>query len=177
MAAISGPICSCSVAARQTFTPLITLPELRKYYTNSINMELVRVKDGFYVGRFEISQQEYQRVMNRPAASARKPVVLVNWADARAFCERLTQLDAESARRARLAGWTYTLPNETEWARFTEADPEQLLEAVFQVPDLQPKESDPARKSRNRAGLYDLFGNVAEWCFSSKNQPITLGGN
>jgi formylglycine-generating enzyme required for sulfatase activity len=152
--------------------------EVKRDYTNSVGMVLVRVRDGFYVGKFEVTQEEYQRVMGGTSeGKPRQPVINVNWKDAIAFCQKLSQADAATAARARLAGWTYALPTESEWARSAGTDPSQLEDAVFSNQSLsQPKEVGATRKSFNPAGLYDLFGNVAEWCYGVDQAPIILGG-
>ena len=41
----------------------------------------------------------------------------------------------------------------------------------------EPKEIDASRKSSNKAGLYDLYGNVAEWALGSAKEPVTIGGS
>jgi hypothetical protein len=63
------------------------------------------------------------------------------------------------------------------WGRFAEADPGQLVEAVFDSRLAEPKEIDASRKSANKSGLYDLYGNVAEWAIGASKQPITIGGS
>jgi hypothetical protein len=154
--------------------------EIKRDYTNTVGMVLVRVKDPLYVCKFEVTQEQYQRVMGRGLeGKPRQPVVNVKWADAQEFCQKLSQLDAaaEWAKRAHVDSWTYGLPTQTEWSRFSQNDPAQLLEAVFDSTLSEPKEIDPLRKSANRSGLYDLYGNVAEWCVGADKQPITIGGS
>lgn len=159
---------------------LISAFEVKRDYTNSVGMILVRVKDPLYVSKFEITQEQYQRVMGRPVdTKPRGPVVNVKWADAQAFCQKLSQMEAgsDAARKARVGGWVYGVPTQAEWSRFAENDPNQLLEAVFDATLSEAKEIDFNRKSSNHAGLYDLYGNVAEWCLGPNNQPITIGGS
>jgi formylglycine-generating enzyme required for sulfatase activity len=40
-----------------------------------------------------------------------------------------------------------------------------------------PARIDPGRKSATALGLYDLFGNAAEWCRGASDQPVTMGGS
>jgi hypothetical protein len=154
--------------------------EIKRDYTNTIGMVLVRVKDPLYVGKFEVTQEQFQRVMGKGLeGKARQPVVNVKWADAEVFCQKLSELETASdiARKSHVDGWTYGLPTQAEWSRFSESDAGQLSEAVFDSRLTEPKEIDFSRKSANRSGLYDLFGNVAEWCVGAGKQPITIGGS
>jgi hypothetical protein len=48
---------------------------------------------------------------------------------------------------------------------------------VFDSRLTEPKEIDPSRKSVNKSGLYDLYGNVAEWAVGASKQPVTIGGS
>src|SRR5689334_12111112 len=72
----------------------------------------VKIKKDFWMGRFEVTQAQWQKVMGTNpsvfsgAESDRMPVENVSWADAQAFITRLNQLDP--ARR-------YRLPSEFEW--------------------------------------------------------------
>jgi len=159
---------------------LISAFEMKRDYTNSIGMILVRLKDPMYVSKFEVTQDQFQRVMGRALeGKPGQPVVNVKWADAETFCQKLSQLETASApaKRARLDGWVYGIPTQKEWGDFSENDATQLAEAVFDSTLSEPKEIDFTRKSSNHAGLYDLYGNVAEWCLGSNNQPITIGGS
>jgi len=161
----------------QLFPLFIKFPE-RSSYTNSVGMAMVRVKDGFYVGMFEVTELEYQRVMGGAMAAAdRMPKVNVPWDDATNFCQRLSALDAASLEKQKLGGWSYSLPIEEEWVRFADPDLTQFTNSVFfRIAPERPLAIDPARKSANRAGIYDLFGNVAEWCYSTTGERVAIGG-
>jgi hypothetical protein len=154
--------------------------EIKRDYTNSIGMIMVRVKDPMYVSKFEVTQEQFQRVTGRALdGKPRQPVVNVKWADAEAFCQKLSQLEtaSDAAKKARVDGWVYGIPNQKEWSDFSGNDATQLSEAVFDSTLSEPKEIDATRKSSNHAGLYDLYGNVAEWCLGSSQTPITIGGS
>ena len=108
------------------------------------------------------------------------PVDSVTWDEAAEFCKKLGQLDPN-----RRPGWSYRLPTEAEWefacragaatpfgcggkltpgttAIFTPADTDPLSNG-----DAPKPPSMPARVGQtepNKFGLYDLHGNVWEWC-------------
>ena len=74
----------------------------------------VRITKPFYLGLYEVTQEEYQRVMgSNPSAyrgDPKRPVENVSWDDAVQFCRRLSDLPAEKGAKRR-----YGLPTEAQW--------------------------------------------------------------
>jgi formylglycine-generating enzyme required for sulfatase activity len=128
--------------------------------TNSIGMVLVLLPSGTWVGKYEVTQGEYRKVMwSNPSKSIndRQPVERVTWSAANAFCQRLTEKE-----HAKLpAGSAYSLPTQKQWEEFA---------AGQKFEDLSNKaaaRTGPAvvgdAGSANRFGLFDVLGNVWEW--------------
>ena len=129
----------------------------------------VTISKSFYLGSHEVTQGEYDKVMgNNPSAfkGAKNPVEKVSWEDAVSFCKRLSELPEEKA-----AGRAYRLPTEAEWEYACRAgsttsycfgDTAELLGefAWFKESATHPV----GEKKPNRWGLYDMHGNVFEWC-------------
>jgi formylglycine-generating enzyme required for sulfatase activity len=139
---------------------------------------------GFWIGKFEVTQAEWKRVMATEPWNGRNfakvaddiPVTWVNWDDATAFCRKLDEQERQAGRLP--AGWEYTLPTEAQWERACRA----RTETVFSFGDDASKLGDYAwfrtnaidageqyahpvgRKKPNPWGLYDMHGNVFEWC-------------
>jgi formylglycine-generating enzyme required for sulfatase activity len=122
----------------------------------------------FQIGKYPITQALYQAVMgNNPSrfsGNPQNPVETVTWFNAQAFCEKLSQL----------TGKNYRLPTETEWEYACRAGTETL----FSFGDDKDKLGDYAwfdgnsnntthpvgEKRPNPWGMYDMHGNVWEWC-------------
>jgi len=124
----------------------------------------------FKMGVHEVTQAQYEQVMgNNPSGfkGAHDPVERVTWIDAVEFCRRLSELPKE-----KLAGNLYRLPTEAEWeyacragttTKYSFGDNESDLGNYAWYGDHGNPQPVAGRKP-NEWGLYDMHGNVREWC-------------
>ncbi len=118
------------------------------------------------------------------------PVVNVNYDDAKAFAEWLTRAEQRMVNRFRLEEQTYRLPTDEEWSQAI-APPDGLFIWGSDWPPPSNagnfgellsfdgyKHTAPVASFRpNRLGIYDLAGNVWEWCAIPNLQPVQRGGS
>ena len=116
----------------------------------------------FYIGKFQITQKQWQSVMgNNPSRFKGDylPVEAISWDNAQSFCEKLGAMTRKAFR----------LPSEAEWEYAcragTTGDYAGNLDAMAWYKDNSDGKTHPVGLKRpNAFGLYDLHGNVLEWC-------------
>ena len=139
----------------------------------------VTLTKGFYLGKYEVTQAQYQAVMtgnsNQLSATPSqytgndRPVEKVSWDDAQIF---LTRLNAAEQAAGRLpAGWSYVLPTESEWEYACRAGTTTAYSwgASIAASNANYDQSgisqtrDVGQYAANPWGFYDMHGNVWEW--------------
>ena len=146
----------------------------------------VRIVTCFLLGKTEVTQSQWKSVMgNNPLhfKGDNLPVENVSWSDAIEFCWILTQREREAGRLPK--NWKYTLPTEAQWEYAcragtttgyytgdTEAD---LARAGWYDGNSDRKTHPVGQKEPNAFGLYDMHGNVWEWCSDYYNLSLSGG--
>jgi len=126
----------------------------------------------FYLGVYQVTNSEWKELMGRLPEHGKHdawPVEHVSWDDAVMFCQKLSELPAEKK-----AGRLYRLPSEAEWefacragtnSQFSFGDDVELLnEYAWFKQNSAGRAHSVGRKKPNQFGLYDMHGNVCEWC-------------
>jgi formylglycine-generating enzyme required for sulfatase activity len=123
----------------------------------------VRLSRPFELGKYEVTQQQWQAVMgDNPSIfhGARRPVEHVSWHEVQEFLSKLN---------ARQDGYRYRLPTEAEWEYAARAGTSGKyygdLDAIaWHADNTEPGTHDVGKKQPNAWGLFDILGNVSEWC-------------
>jgi len=133
---------------------------------------LVTFTRGYWLGRTEVTQEQWQAVMdNVPVPSffkgSDRPVERVSWVLAMEFTRKLN--DRERAARRLPEGYEYTLPTEAQWEYACRAGTTGSyggdLPAMAWYELNSDRQTHPVAQLRPNAwGLYDMHGNVSEWC-------------
>jgi eukaryotic-like serine/threonine-protein kinase len=131
----------------------------------------VTISKAFYMGKYEVTQAQYQAVMgNNPSyfsGAPNKPVESVSWSDAVAFCQALTTKSGHNIRLPSEAEWEYACKadNGSVDTKFYFGDDEsQLGNYAWYYNNSDNTTHTVGTKIPNSFGLYDMAGNVWEWC-------------
>jgi formylglycine-generating enzyme required for sulfatase activity len=138
----------------------------------------VTLTHGFWIGRYEVTQGEYLSVMNTNPTffpgNLTRPISSVSWFDATNYCWKLTQHALASGLIP--TGSQYRLPTEAEWecaaragssTRFSYGDDPgytSVTNHAWYFRNSQLMVHPVGQKLPNPWGLYDMEGNVWEWC-------------
>lgn len=174
-------------SARKKRTPKANLPET---VVNSIGVRLRLIPPGtftmgegetahqvtltqpFYLGVTEVTNAQWKSVMGFVTSQCKDeelPVESLSWEEAVKFCEVISSLPAEKR-----AGRVYRLPTEAEWefacragstTAYSFGDDVSLIGDFAWFKDNAGDQTHPVSQKRPNAwGLYDIHGNVLEWC-------------
>ncbi|MBO7688880.1 MAG: formylglycine-generating enzyme family protein [Kiritimatiellae bacterium] len=131
----------------------------------------------FKMGKYEVTQPQWQVVMGKNPSKfkhAGKPVECVSWNDCKEFLEKLNAMP-----EVRASGLTFRLPSEEEWvyaclaggtdvfcrlADGSEITRGTLSKVAWYSGNSSGMTHSVGRKMPNAFGLYDMHGNVSEWC-------------
>lgn len=126
----------------------------------------VRITKPFQIGQFELTQQQWRKVMGTDPSyfkGDKRPVEQVSWNDVQEFVARLNELND---------GWRYRLPTEAEWEYAARAGSTTNYpwgdnmdgEYAWYARNSDGQTHDVGTKQPNAWGLYDVIGNAWEWC-------------
>jgi formylglycine-generating enzyme required for sulfatase activity len=122
----------------------------------------------FYLGKYPVTQEQYQAIMvDNPSHfenNLKNPVEQVTWDDAQKFCQKLSEKTDKKYRLPSEAEWEYACRAGTQTRYHFGDDENQLGEYAWFNKNSDRKSHPVGQKKPNNWGLYDIHGNVWEWC-------------
>ena len=127
----------------------------------------VTFERGFRIGVTEVTQKEWRLVMGTSPAYFKGddlPVEHITWREAVEYCQRLSEKEKKRYRLPTEAEWEYACRAGTTTAYYSGKDTRALALAGWYLGNSGNQSHPVGRKRPNPWGLYDMHGNVSEWC-------------
>jgi formylglycine-generating enzyme required for sulfatase activity len=158
---------------------------LEKWLDASTPIQNITFAQPFYMSRYAVTQAQWLAVMGKFTDAFNKrddanfngynrPMVMVNWSVAKAYCKKLSELTGKNYRLPSEAEWEYSCRANTKTPfYFGETITADLVNHDSNFPYANtPKNASGYRRVTtdvgsfppNEWGLYDVHGNVLEWC-------------
>ncbi|MFH1378624.1 MAG: SUMF1/EgtB/PvdO family nonheme iron enzyme [Planctomycetota bacterium] len=128
---------------------------------------VVRISRPFYIGVMPVTQEQFYSIMNINPSNTKgdnHPVEEITWQQAMEFCARLSRLTEQSVTLPTEAQWEFAARAGTDTAYFFGDDAFQLGKYAWFSRNAARKTHPVGEKLPSPNGLYDIYGNVLEWC-------------
>jgi formylglycine-generating enzyme required for sulfatase activity len=138
-----------------------------KWYEDSDEEEHQVTLSSFSINKYEVTQEEWEAVMgNNPSnfIGAKLPVEQVSWDDCQIFISKLNELTGMSFRLPSEAEWEYSARGGNKNSGCVYAGSNDLNEVAWFNRNSEGKSHEIGLKLPNELGLFDMCGNIREWC-------------
>ncbi len=130
--------------------------------------------NSFYISKFPVTQKQWKAIMGSVQTNedcAQCPVVYVTWFDAQVFINKLNQYTDKNYRLPTEAEWEYAAKGGNKSHGYKYAGSNNAMEVAWYDTLISHKLHPVGMKKPNELGLYDMSGDVWQWCsdwFSEK---------
>ena len=149
-----------------TFTMGAT-PEMTDPYDDEMPTHQVTITNNYYIGQTEVTQALWKAVMGSNPSYFRgdnRPVESVSWNDCQKFITKLNSLTGQKFRLPTEAEWEYAARGGKKSKGCQYSGSNNLDEVAWYTDNSSRQTHDVATKQPNELGVYDMSGNVWEWC-------------
>ncbi len=141
----------------------------------------------FYIGKYEVTQRQWRYVMGKNPSFFKDcddcPVEQVSWNDVQEFIRKLNRKSGKNYRLPTEAEWEYAAKGGNKSRGFTYSGSNSIDDVAWYTNNSSAKTHPIGQKQSNELGLYDMSGNVLEWCndwygrYLSKSQVNPKGAS
>lgn len=144
----------------------------------------VTLTNNYFIGKTEVTQAFWKAVMGSNPSyykGENKPVELVSWNDCMTFISKLNSMTGKRFRLPTEAEWEFASRGGINSQGYTYSGSNTLDDVAWYTDNSDHVTHDVATKQPNELGIYDMSGNVCEWCsdwhdnYSSSSQTNPIG--
>jgi formylglycine-generating enzyme required for sulfatase activity len=133
------------------------------------------VVDGFYIGRTELTQDLFEAVMGWNVsyfACDNCPINNISWFNIQLFIERLNKITSKTFRLPTEAEWAYAAKGGNKSKGYLYSGSNNIAEVAWFAGNAEKRSHPVAQKKPNELGLYDMTGNLWEFCIDDMSAKI-----
>ena len=141
--------------------------EMQKPYDDEKPGHQVTLTNDYYMGKYEVTQALWQAVMgSNPSKfkSRNLPVEQVSWDDCQEFINKLNSITGRRFRLPTEAEWEYAARGGKKSKGYQYSGSSNISDVAWYTANSGSKTHPVGKKQANELGLYDMTGNVLEWC-------------
>ena len=136
-------------------------------FDNEKPIHSVILTNDYYIGETEVTQELWTAVMGDNPSNIKgekNPVEKVSWNDCQVFIKKLNALTGKNFRLPTEAEWEYAARGGKYSKGYTYAGSNNIEDVTWYYNNSSSKTHPVAQKQPNELGIYDMSGNVVEWC-------------
>ena len=160
--------------------------EMKDPYDNEKPLHQVTLTNDYYMGMYEVPQALWEAVMGSNPSEYKGdnlPVEMVSWNDCQEFISKLNSLTGRKFRLPTEAEWEYAARGGKKSRGYQYSGNSNISDVAWYKDNSANKTHPVGTKQANELGIYDMCGNVYEWCqdwygsYSSSSQTNPTGSD
>ena len=168
-----------------TFTMGAT-PEMKEPFDWEKQIHQVTLTNDYYIGKYEVTQALWQAVMGKNPSyfmGDNLPVERVSWKDCQKFISKLNKITGKTFRLPTEAEWEYAARGGKKGRGYQYGGSNNISDVAWYKDNSGNKTHAVGTKQANELGIYDMSGNLYEWChdwygsYSISSQVNPTGAN